>query len=68
MTTPDPELVPPRGYVSEEVRQMYGFGSIDRVWKLAQQGRIPGAYKIGNQWRFARAAVDAHLAGEQVAV
>ncbi len=28
------------------------------VRRLARAGRLPGAYKIGRQWRFAREAIE----------
>ncbi|MBS3764857.1 MAG: helix-turn-helix domain-containing protein, partial [Planctomycetes bacterium] len=30
----------------------------DTVRRLARQDRLPGAYKVGRQWRFAREAID----------
>ena len=29
----------------------------DTVRRLARAGRLPGAYKVGRQWRFAREAI-----------
>lgn len=34
------------------------------LYKLVQQGRIPGQ-KLGKQWRFGRAAIDRWLEAEQ---
>ncbi|MCK4376249.1 MAG: helix-turn-helix domain-containing protein [Candidatus Brocadiae bacterium] len=35
------------------------------VRRLARAGRLPGAYKIGRQWRFAREAIE-HLRGQVI--
>ena len=35
----------------------------DTVRRLARAGRLPGAYKVGSQWRIAREAVE-RLRGE----
>ncbi|MAD27312.1 MAG: DNA-binding protein [Pseudomonadales bacterium] len=34
------------------------------LYKLVQQGRVPGQ-KLGKQWRFGRAAIDRWLDAEQ---
>ncbi len=34
------------------------------IYKLVQEGRIPGQ-KLGKQWRFGRAAIDRWLEAEQ---
>ena len=34
------------------------------LYKLVQQGRVPGQ-KLGKQWRFGRAAIDRWLGAEQ---
>ncbi len=36
------------------------------LYKLVQQGRVPGQ-KLGKQWRFGRAAIDRWLDAEQQA-
>jgi excisionase family DNA binding protein len=35
------------------------------VRRLARDDRLPGAYKIGRQWRFAREAIE-HLRGQVI--
>jgi hypothetical protein len=67
MTTPDLTTLPQRGYLPEEVQHMLGLSCIDRVWKLARAGKLPGALKVGNQWRFNREKFDAFLQGQQAA-
>jgi len=67
MSAPDVSTIPPRAYLPEEVAQMLALPSAEAVWKLARRGKIPGAIKIGNKWRFNRERFDQYLQGAQAA-
>ena len=55
-----------KAYLSvEEVAQQFGI-TPTTVYRLAQQGRLPG-FKIGNQWRFSHEMLDSWVA-DQVTV
>ena len=51
-------------YSAAELAQLFGV-HIDTVRRLARAGRLSGAYKIGQQWRFVRETV-ADLRGQIV--
>ena len=39
--------------------------SVDNLKKCAQSGRLPGAFKFGNQWRVAKDALRQHIEGRR---
>ena len=47
---------------AEDVARLAGVHTAT-VRRLARAGRLPGAYRIGRQWRFAREAIE-RLRGE----
>ncbi len=50
-----------KAYLSvEEVAQRFRI-TVTTVYRLAQQGRLPG-FKVGNQWRFSTEMLEAWVA------
>ncbi len=47
----------------EEVAKRFGV-NITTVYRLAQQGRLPG-FKVGNQWRFSEARLEEWVADRE---
>lgn len=35
--------------------------SKETIYKMVQKGELPGAFKIGNQWRFNKTKIDSWL-------
>ena len=51
-----------RDYTAAELADLAGV-HVATVRRLARAGRLPGAYRIGARWRFAREAIE-RLRGE----
>ena len=56
--------MPDTSYLTvEEVAERFGV-NITTVYRLAQQGRLPG-FKVGNQWRFSEARLEEWVADRE---
>lgn len=52
-------------FTATEVKRILKISDDGTFYRLCEQGKVPGVYRLGGQWRFHRGAFEARLSLEE---